>query len=48
MSEKYINEQINLSEKELISLCLIAHEKDITLNQLVNEILRKYIIEQST
>ena len=34
---------INLDEKELYELMVIAHEKDITLNQLINEILKEHI-----
>jgi len=34
---------VDIPEKELLSLCLMAHEKNITLNQLVNDILRDTI-----
>lgn len=30
---------VNLSAAELLTLCMMAHEKDITLNKLVNDIL---------
>ena len=32
--------EIELPESELLTLTLLAHEKDITLNQLVNNVLR--------
>jgi predicted HicB family RNase H-like nuclease len=37
--------QIDLPKEELFQLMLHAHEQDITLNQLVENILRKYIEE---
>ena len=36
---------LNLDTDVLFELMLMAHEKDITLNQLVNEILKAYIEE---
>ena len=35
--------EIDLADSELLQLCLMAHERDITLNALVNNILREYI-----
>ena len=35
--------EIELSEDKLFTLMLIAHEQDITLNQLCNNILRQEI-----
>lgn len=35
--------QIELSEKDMLTLCVKAHEKNITLNELVEEILSDYI-----
>jgi hypothetical protein len=32
--------EIELPESDLLTLALLAHEKDITLNQLVNNVLR--------
>lgn len=37
--------ELRLDQDELYQLMLIAHERDITLNQLVEEILRQYIEE---
>ena len=37
--------ELRLDREELYQLMLIAHERDITLNQLVEEILRQYIKE---
>ena len=36
---------LNLNREELYKLMLYAHEQDITLNQLVENILRDYIEE---
>jgi predicted HicB family RNase H-like nuclease len=36
---------LNLDRDELYQLMLMAHEQDITLNQLVENILKKYIEE---
>lgn len=35
--------RIDLPIDELLQLCLMAHEQDITLNEMVNNILREYI-----
>lgn len=34
---------LNLDKDVLFELMLMAHEQDITLNQLVNNILREFI-----
>lgn len=39
--------EVRLDREELYLLMLTAHEKDITLNQLVEEILRQYIKEHT-
>ena len=36
---------INVDRDVLFELMLMAHERDITLNQLVNEVLKAYIEE---
>lgn len=35
--------ELNLDKEVLFELMLMAHERDITLNQMVEEILRTYI-----
>ena len=35
--------ELNLTDDEVLGLMKIAHERDITLNQLVNDILREYL-----
>lgn len=42
------NVQIDLPDRELLQLCLMAHERDITLNEMVNNILREYIDNYGT
>ena len=37
--------ELRLEREELYLLMLAAHERDITLNQLVEEVLRQYIKE---
>jgi hypothetical protein len=37
--------ELRLDREELYLLMLAAHERDITLNQLVEEILKQYIKE---
>jgi hypothetical protein len=34
--------EIELPDDILLNLCLLAHEKDITLNQFCNKILKEY------
>lgn len=40
--------RIDLPDDELLQLCLLAHKQDITLNELVNNILREYIDNYGT
>ena len=40
--------KIDLEEDLLYQLMLYAHEQDITLNQLVERILREYIAKHET
>ena len=37
--------EIELPESDLLKLALLAHEKDITLNDFVNDVLLKGIID---
>ena len=39
--------ELRLDREELYLLMLAAHERDITLNQLVEEILQQYIKEHT-
>ena len=38
--------ELNLDKELLFDLMLMAHERDITLNQLIEEALRLFIEEQ--
>lgn len=38
--------ELNLDKELLFDLMLMAHERDITLNQLIEEVLRLFIEEQ--
>ena len=40
--------QVQLEAEDWLELAFIAHEKDITLNALINEILRECINESHT
>jgi len=35
--------EINLEHNVLFNLMLMAHERDITLNQLINQVLKDFI-----
>lgn len=39
--------EIDLEREELYQLMLMAHERDITLNQMVEQILREFIDSQN-
>ena len=39
--------EIELEEKDLLNLCLLAHEENITLNELINKLLREFITNES-
>jgi len=43
MSEKMVEVEIDFEEEDLMYLAMKAHEKDITLNQLINEMLTEFI-----
>ena len=43
--ENRVEVEIDLPEKDLLKLALLAHEKDITLNDFVNDVLLKGIID---
>ena len=45
--EKTTEVEIELSADDLLILTLAAHEKDITLNQLVNNVLRDSLKDKS-
>lgn len=46
--EERKNIEVDLSDQEMLDLFKIAHEKDITLNELVDLILRKAMIKSWT
>ena len=37
--------ELRLEQEDLYQLMLVAHERDITLNQLVEDVLQQYIKE---
>tara|TARA_R100001244_G_scaffold120785_1_gene90363 strand:+ start:559 stop:720 length:162 start_codon:yes stop_codon:yes gene_type:complete len=41
--EKTASVEIELEDAQFLKLALAAHEKDITLNQHMNEVLQQYI-----
>jgi len=43
MKEGYSDIELDLEKELLFDLMFLAHERDITLNQLVENILREYI-----
>jgi hypothetical protein len=42
------NIELDISDNDFLILAKMAHEKDITFNQLINDILRKKIEETET
>jgi predicted HicB family RNase H-like nuclease len=40
--------EVNLPDDVLFELMMMAHEQDITLNQLVNNILREQLAQEQT
>ena len=40
---KTIEVEFDLSDKDVLKLALLAHEKDVTLNVFINDVLRKGI-----
>lgn len=43
MTDTRAEDELDLPDSELFDLMLMAHNQDITLNQLVENILREYI-----
>lgn len=43
--EKLINVEVDLSDETILKLALLAHDRDITLNQMCNALLKDYIQE---
>jgi hypothetical protein len=43
MKEGYSDIELDLEKELLFDLMFLAHERDITLNQLVENILREYL-----
>lgn len=48
IEEQFVTIPIELSNDEFIALAKMAHEKDITLNRLVNDMLREVIAKWNT
>lgn len=38
--------QVNLTDEEFLHIAKLAHEQDITFNQMVAKILEQHILEQ--
>lgn len=43
MNSGYENIEVDLSDEQYLALAKMAHEKDITINQLVTNMLREHI-----
>lgn len=43
MNSGYENIEVDLSDEQYLALAKMAHEKDITLNQLVTNMLREHV-----
>jgi len=44
-NEKRVDVEIDFDEADLLYLAMKAHDKDITLNQLINDMLKEFIEE---
>ena len=42
----YVEETLEISDKDFIILAKEAHKRDITLNELINDVLEKYVQER--
>ena len=40
--------QVDLTDEEFLHIAKLAHEQDITFNQMVAKILEQHILEQET
>ena len=40
--------EVDLTDEEFLHIARLAHEQDITFNQMVAKILERYILEQET
>lgn len=38
--DEYVEVELEVPKDQLLTLCIMAHERDITLNSLMNDILR--------
>ena len=41
--DKIIEVEFDLSDKDVLKLALLAHEKDVTLNAFINDVLKQGI-----
>ncbi len=41
--EDFVDFNIDISNSDLLQLCVLAHKQDITLNQLINNIMTDYV-----
>jgi hypothetical protein len=47
MIEKFTNVEVDINDKILFNLMLLAHKENITLNKLCNNIIKKYLENQN-
>lgn len=43
MKDDRVNVEVDLTDEEWYSLMKMAHDRDITLNQLINDIMQEYL-----
>ncbi len=43
--DQFVSVEIDLDDELLLQCCLMAHEHDMTLNQWMNMVLKKFIDE---
>lgn len=47
MAEKMVDMEIELSDEEFLYVAKMAHDRDITFNQMINEIMEWYIKKET-
>lgn len=43
MTEKMVDMEIEISDEQFLSVAKMAHERDITFNEMINIIMKEYV-----
>ena len=47
MAEEMVSMEVEISDEEFLYVAKMAHERDITFNQMMNEILEWYVKKET-